>query len=164
VLGVPSIALFALATNAFAFVVFGIIALTVIMSLVFLSSRAEGGSAYDQIGRGGLVRDGEYESAAAEAPAPYESPAGAAEREREIRQMLSARSERLVRSGKPALDIDAEVTRLLADAPARPAPDDALVEEIRQLVVARNERRIRQGLAPLDMDAEVTRTLQELES
>jgi hypothetical protein len=45
--GVPSITVFALATNAFAFVVFGIISLTVIMSLVFLSSRAQGGSAYD---------------------------------------------------------------------------------------------------------------------
>jgi hypothetical protein len=164
VLGVPSIAVFALATNAFAFVVFGIISLTVIMSLVFLASRAEGDSAYDQIGRGGLVRDGEYESAAAAPPASYESPAAAAEREHEIRQLLSARSERLVRSGKPALDIDAELTRLLADEPAQPAPDDALVEEVRQLVVARNERRIRQGLAPLDMNAEVTRTLQELES
>jgi hypothetical protein len=109
------------------------------------------------------VRDGEYESGGDALAPSYESPAAAAEREREIRQLLRARSERLVRNGQPPLDIDAELTRLLADEPPRGAPDDALVEEVRQLVVTRNERRIRQGLQPLDMDAEITRTLQELE-
>ena len=76
--------------------------------------------------------------------------------------MLRARSDRLVGRGQPALDIDAEVTRLLG--PAQPGAHAAgLTEEVRQLVVARNERRVRQGLEPLDVNAEVTRTLQELD-
>ena len=76
--------------------------------------------------------------------------------------MLSARSERLVRAGKPALDIDAEVARLLE--PAKPdAPEPGITDEVRQLVVARNERRVRQGLEPLAVEAEVARTLQELD-
>ena len=72
--------------------------------------------------------------------------------------MLSARSERRVRSGQPALDIDAEVARLLADEQGGTdfqSRDPGLVAEVRQLVVARNERRIRQGMEPLDVDSEV---------
>jgi hypothetical protein len=76
--------------------------------------------------------------------------------------MLSAKSERLERSGKPALDIDAEVARLLAPQPRSGAHDAGLVEEVRQLVRARNERRARKGLEPLDVTAEVERTLAEL--
>jgi hypothetical protein len=76
--------------------------------------------------------------------------------------MVSARSERRVRRGEPALDIDAEVARLL-DPPQRPpAEDPGLAEEVRQLVVARNERRRRRGLEPLDVDSEVARALEEL--
>src|SRR5271165_6324368 len=126
------------------------------MSLVFLFSRE---SVHDQIGQGGLTREGEMTGAAAPPP---DTPASRAERELEVRQMLSARSERLVRAGKPALDIDAEVARLLE--PVKPdAPDRGLTEEVRQLVVARNERRARQGLEPLAVDAEVARTLAELD-
>jgi hypothetical protein len=143
--------------SAFPFVVFGAVALSVVMSLVFLFSRE---SVHDQIGQGGLTRDVDF--AAAPSAPPLDSPAGRAERELEVRQMLSARSERLVRAGKPALDIDAEVARLLApDQP--PATDPGLADEVRQLVVARNERRVRQGLEPLAVEAEVARTLEELD-
>jgi hypothetical protein len=86
-----------------------------------------------------------------------------AEREQEIRQMLQARSERRVRRGEPALDVDAEVTKLLAAAPASAGHDPGIAEEVLQLVVARNERRERQGLEPLDLEAEVQRTLAELD-
>jgi hypothetical protein len=142
--------------SAFPIVVFGAVGLSVVMSLVFLFSRE---SVHDQIGQGGLSRDGEF-TGATPAPAP-DSPAARAERELEVRQMLSARSERRVRAGKPALDIDAEVARLLE--PAKPdAPEPGLVDEVRQLVVARNERRVRQGLEPLAVEAEVVRTLEEL--
>jgi hypothetical protein len=140
--------------SAFPIVVFGAVGLSVVMSLVFLFSRE---SVHDQIGQGGLTREGEM---TAPPPAP-DTPAARAERELEVRQMLSARSERLVRAGKPALDIDAEVARLLE--PVEPdAPDRGLTEEVRQLVVARNERRARQGLEPLEVEAEVARTLEEL--
>jgi hypothetical protein len=154
----PSIVL-GIAENGLTFVVFGSVAFSLVMSLLFLVTRGSD-SMYDQIGRGGISREGDH-GAGAPAPAP-DSPAALDEREQEIRQMLNARSERLVRSGQPALDVDAELARLTSEK----GPDRhqaGLVSEVRQLVVARNERRVRQGLEPLDVDAEVTRTLEELE-
>ncbi len=147
----------AIATNGLTFVVFGTVAFSIVISVLFLVTRGSD-SMYDQIGQGGISREGEYGAAGP----PSGSPAARAEQEREIRQMLGARSERRVRRGEPALDIDAEVARLLADAQGA-AHDAQLVGEVRQLVIARNERRVRQGMEPLDVDAEVTRTLQELD-
>ena len=86
-----------------------------------------------------------------------------AEREQEIRQMLQARSERRVRRGEPALDIDAEVARLMAAQPVSTGHDPGIAEEVLQLVVARNERRERQGLEPLDIEAEVRAHSAELD-
>ncbi len=144
--------------SAFPIVVFGAVALSVVMSLVFLFSR---GSLYDQIGDSGFATE---RDAGPEAPPPPPgSGAELAEQELEIRQMLRARSERMVGRGEPALDIDAEVRRLLAPASASARGHDPGIErEVRQLVIARNERRTRQGLAPLDVDGEVERTLAEL--
>lgn len=150
----------AIAENGLTFVVFGTVAFSLVMSLLFLVTRGKD-SIYDQIGQGGLTRESDY-GPGSTGPA-HDSPAARAEQEAEIRQMLGARSERLVRSGQPALDIDAEVARLLAPADAPKERDPAIVDEVRQLVQARNERRERQGLTPLDVDAEVARTLAELE-
>ena len=103
-------------------VVLGVVAVAVLMSIVFLIS---GENAYDQIGQGGMTRDSEAppESTLAPAapPAPLSSAAGRssigrAEQEREVRQMLGARSARMVARGEPAIDIDAEVAKLLAPA------------------------------------------------
>jgi hypothetical protein len=144
--------------SVFPIVVFGAVAVSVVMSVVFLVSR---GSVYDQIGQDGFSRDGGGGEPFADWSAPpLDSPAGRAEQEREVRQMLEARSERLVRGGKPALDIDGEVARLLKPQPE--TEDAGLKNEVRQLVTARNERRLRKGLEPLDVEAEVERTLQEL--
>jgi hypothetical protein len=87
-------------------------------------------------------------------------------REEEIRQMIQARSDRGVARGRNALDVDAEVEKLLASDSGGPGlgADRALREEVRQLVVARNERRQRQGKEPLDVDKEVERQLRELEN
>jgi hypothetical protein len=74
--------------------------------------------------------------------------------------MLRARNERRARRGEAPLDIESELARLTATAPAETDPQ--LAEEIRQLVIARNERRERQGMAPLDVDDEVARQLREL--
>jgi hypothetical protein len=142
--------------SLFPIVVFGAVGLSIVMSLIFLFTR---GSTYDEIGHGGLTSGGE--SGGGPPPLAPDSPAGRAERELEVRQMLTARSERMVSRGQPALDIDAEVDRLLGP-PTPGAHSAGLTEEVRQLVVARNERRVRQGLEPLDVDAEVTRTLEEL--
>jgi hypothetical protein len=143
--------------SAFPIVVFGAVALSVVMSVVFLFSR---GSMFDHIGQGGLTPERDHGPGAL-APAS-DSPAARAEREQEIRQMLRARSERMVGRGQPALDIDAEVARLLEPAIAT-GHEAGLSEEVRQLVVARNERRVRRGLEPLDVEAEVLRTLAELQ-
>jgi hypothetical protein len=87
-------------------------------------------------------------------------------REEEIRQMIQARSDRGVAKGRKALDVDAEVQKLLESEPAGPGlgADRALREEVRQLVVARNERRKRQGKKALDVEKEIDRQLRELEN
>ena len=143
--------------STFGIVVFGAVGLSIVMCLIFLFTRA---ASYDQIGEGGLT--GGPETGGGLAPPVLDSPAGRAEQELEDRQMLIARSERMVGRGQPALDIDAEVARLLGP-PERGGHSPGLTEEVRQLVVARNERRVRQGLEPLDVDAEVTRTLEEFD-
>lgn len=154
-------AAFDIGENGLSIVVFGAVAFSLLMSLLFAATRGGAGSAYDQIGEGGFSREGEATTGML-APAPG-TPAASAEQEREIRQMLNARSERLQRQGKPPLDIDAELARLLAPTDAPGKHDAGLVEEVRQLVVARNERRARQGLGPLDVELEVTRTLKEMD-
>jgi len=145
--------------NAFTFVVFGTVAFSLLMSLLFFVTKGSD-SLYDQIGQGGISR--EEDSPGGEGQR-FDSAAARAEQEEEIRQMLGARNERLLRRGEPALDIDAEVARLLQDAAPPKSHDAGLVEEVRQLVIARNERRARQGLEELDVDSEVERTLQELD-
>jgi hypothetical protein len=155
-----STVVFGIAENGITFVVFGTVAFAVLISVLFLVTKGTD-SMYDHIGQGGLSRDTDY-GAGGLAQAP-DSPAGRAEREQEIRQMLGARSERLVRRGLPALDIEAELARLLAPQQEPSTHEAGLTEEVRQLVVARNERRTRQGLEPLDVDAEVARTLAELD-
>lgn len=147
------------------------------------------------IGVLGLLRSSLYEriGEADVAPEPRSgphpgSPAAAAERELEIRQMLIARSERRVRKGEPPLDVEGELASLLAagaaaertldlpspdsPSPASPADpraaetkrhDPELVEELRQLAQARNARRLRRGEQPLDVRIEVERALAELD-
>jgi len=165
--------------STFSLVVFGAVAISIVMSLVFLLGK---GSAYDQIGEGSLTGgrqghgDGEGEGSNGMPPESADgmpflpdtallgpSARERSERELEIRQMITARSERRVRRGEPPLDVEAEVARLTAVEPSSaPRRDEELVQEVLQLVVARNERRERQGLQPLDIEAEVARTLTEL--
>lgn len=125
------------------------------------------GSLYERIGQQG------ESSTAVPRPEPRPgSPAAVAERDLEIRQMLQARNERLVRRGHAPLDLDAEVARLTAEPSGEPGArsaadahrhDPELVEELRQLAEARNQRRMRRGEAPLDVRAEVQRALSELD-
>jgi hypothetical protein len=154
--------------QVFTFVVIGAVGL---FTLVGVISWLAGGSAYDRIGEGGLTA-GPGDGAGPPGPAPG-SAAERAEREQEIRQMLQARSDRLVRSGGQPLDIEAEMARLhepgddttAQSTSTAPGKHDAgLAEEVRQLVVARNERRARRGEQPLDVEAEVERTLDELDT
>jgi hypothetical protein len=149
-----------IATNGLAFVVFGTVAFSVVMSVLFLVTRGSD-SMYDEIGKGGLSKESDYSGPG---PTELDTPAGRSEQEQEVRQMLRARSDRRVQRGEPALDIDAEVAKLLGDSKRASEPDPALVAEVRQLVEARNERRLRQGKEALDVDAEVARTLDELQA
>jgi hypothetical protein len=135
-----------------------VVGAVVLFVLVGVGSYLAGGSLYDKIGEGGLT------TGAPSGP-PMSSALAQAEREMEIRQMLQARSDRQVRNGGEALDIDAELA--LLDGPGMGATsgghDAGLTEEVRQLVVARNERRVRSGEEPMDVESEVKRTLAELD-
>ena len=139
-------------------ITFVVVGAVVMFFLVGVGSFLAGGSIYDKIGEGGL-------SAGPSNAPPPNSPQAQAEREQEIRQMLQARSDRLVRGGGQALDIDAELALLdqAGTGNAIGKHDVALTEEVRQLVVARNERRIRNGQEPMNIEEEVRRTLTELD-
>jgi hypothetical protein len=145
-----------LATDGLSFVVFGTVAFSIVMSVLFLVTRGND-SMYDQIGAGGISRESDYGG-------EVETPAAKSEQEQEVRQMLRARSERAVQRGEPALDVEAEVARLLGGGGPSSEHDPAILAEVRQLVEARNERRVRKGMEPLDVEAEVSRTLGELDA
>lgn len=119
------------------------------------------GGALKQIGKGQFAMEEDFPQSS-QGPISAVSPEV---REEEIRQMIQARSDRGVARGKQALDVEAEVQKLLAEQPApQLGADRALREEVRQLVVARNERRARQGKEPLDVEQEIDRQLRELEN
>jgi hypothetical protein len=121
------------------------------------------GSALKTLGKGRFAIEQEPPPRSGGLTAP---PVSAAVREAEIRQMVEAKSYRRVARGEAALDVEAEVARLLEaqPAPQRLGHDAELREEVRQLVVARNERRMRRGDAPLDVESEVQRQLRDLEN
>jgi hypothetical protein len=120
------------------------------------------GNALQKIGKGDFALEQDFPQSSGSAVHAV----SAEVREEEIRQMIQARSDRGVAKGRAALDVDAEVEKLLASDPVGPSlgDDRALREEVRQLVVARNERRQRQGKEPLDVEKEIDRQLRELES
>jgi hypothetical protein len=120
------------------------------------------GNALQKVGKGQFALEQDF-------PQSSQGPVHAVSaevREEEIRQMVQARSDRGVAKGREALDVDAEVEKLLAADTAGPSlgDDRGLREEVRQLVIARNERRQRQGKEPLDVEREVERQLRELEN
>ena len=135
--------------EAFAYVLFGAVAVGIVCAAVALMMS---GKAYDDIGKGLFFKDSE----GARPPTPQVSDA---ERDDEIRQMLTARNARRAAAGRDTVDVEEELARLV-----RPSTeiDPALREEIRELVVAKNARRMRKGLEPLDVEAEVERQVREL--
>src|SRR5262245_28613886 len=111
------------------------------------------GNALDKIGKGDFALEQDFPQSSG---GPVHA-VSAEVREEEIRQMVQARSDRGVAKGREALDVDAEVERLLSanTGGSNLGQDRGLREEIRQLVVARNERRQRQGKEPLDVEQEI---------
>ena len=136
--------------DAFGYVLFGVVGLGALAALLSFIGRSR---LYDEIGKGGLFVDDDAPRGAGGAPAPVNT----AERDAEIRQMLTARNARRAAAGRATVDVEEELARLTA-----PAIDDALRAEIRELVVARNNRRIARGKEPLDVDTEVERQITEL--
>lgn len=153
-----------------------VVAIVALCGAIALIGMLRTGSLYERIGQ-----DGDSSMATDRQEPRPGSPAAIAERDQEIRQMLLARSERLVRRGEPPLDLEAEL-RLMVESTAMPGTtavgersagersaaeahshDPELVEELRQLAEARNQRRMRRGEPPLDVRAEVARALAELE-
>jgi hypothetical protein len=118
------------------------------------------GKTWDEFGKRGLLMERE-----GGAPGGSRRAGGAAsaERDDEIRQMLTARNARRARRGEAPVDVEAELRRLTAPAGGT-VVDDELRAEIRSLVVARNARRARRGLEPLDVEAEVAREISEFGS
>jgi hypothetical protein len=136
--------------DAFGIVIFVVVFVGAIAACITFFGASK---AYEQIGRGGLSHNEDREGR----PKPQTAAVAAGERDAEIRQFILAKNERLARQGKPPLDVDEELKRLV-----KPSVDAGLRDEVRQLVVARNERRARAGKAPLDVDAEVEREIQRL--
>ena len=77
----------------------------------------------------------------------------------ETRQLLEAKSYRRLQRGEPALDIEAELTRLLDSQNSKPSLDEKLRAEVRVLVNAHNERLMRKGQEPLNVEKEIERQL-----
>jgi hypothetical protein len=146
-----------------------------IVGVMSLVSRRD---VYDDIERGELSKGRKPTAAEPEAAdgggedhEPADASSRQAERELEIRQMLEARSARMVRAGGEPLDVDAEMAKLLADdlsaagesgshAEASTSSEQAERElEIRQMLEARSARMVRAGGEPLDVDAEMARLL-----
>lgn len=121
---------------------------------------AGAGSVYKQIGKGAFAMDHDMPPARA---AGGDGGSSRQEQEAEIRQMLEAKAFRQAERGEPALDVEAEMGKLL-EPEVDVGADPALVEEVRQLVIARNERRLRSGKDPLDVETEIARQLRDLEN
>ena len=131
--------------DAFTYVIFGVV---IVGGVAAVAGLLMSGKAYDDIGKGLFFKDQAEPTASV----------NVAERDDEIRQMLTARNARREAAGRETVDVEAELTRLTT----RTEIDPALEAEIRELVVAKNARRARKGLEPLDVDAEVARQIEEL--
>jgi hypothetical protein len=135
--------------EAFGIVIFVVVGVGVLLAVVSLFHR---GRLYDEIGHGGLSINEDR----APRPAPG-APVDIAERDAEVRQMLTARNARAAARGEREVDVEEELLRLTA-----PVADPGLRDEVRDMVVARNARREARGEQPLDVEAEVDRQLREL--
>lgn len=132
--------------DAFTYVLFGTVIIGTLAAVIaFFGS----GKLYDQIGKGGSFVDEDAKRGGGSV--------NVAERDAEIRQMLTARNARREAAGLETVDVEEELQRLI-----RPAIDAELEAEIRDHVIARNNRRVSKGQEPLDVDAEVQRQIAEL--
>jgi hypothetical protein len=140
-----------------------LVLITLVVAPIAAFAFARSGPAWSSIGKGPLAIEPEAPPSTPASARP--TPAEAAIQAAEVRQMLAARAERQRRRGEEPVDVEAEASRLLADAEATVGDDAMAAElraEVRQLVIARNERRRREGLHPLNVEAETERQLADL--
>ena len=124
---------------------------------------ARSGKSLEQLGKGPWAIDRDSDST------PRSGADPALERrqtEEEVRQMVIAADYRRRARGEDGIEIEEEVTRLLATSETiGPGPGQSehaeIRVEIRQLVIANNERRERRGEDPLDVEAEVEKRIRE---
>ncbi len=135
-----------------------LILITLVVLPIAAISFARSGGAWKRIGKGEFAIEQELPPARPSAGPP---PVNRHQQEAEARQMIEAKSYRRVQRGEPPLDVEAEVSRVLAAPVEAPTMDDELREEVRRLVVSRNERRLRRGEPELDVEAETERQLAE---
>ena len=146
--------------NGITFVVFGTVAFSLIMSVLFLVTKGSD-SLYDQIGQGGISREDDAPGAGGQ-----QLDSAAARAEQEAGDPPDARRPQRAAAAPGRAGTSTWTPKWPACWPVAPQAknhDATLEEEVRQLVIARNERRQRQGLEELDVDSEVARTLEELD-
>ena len=124
---------------------------------------ARSGKSLEQLGKGPWAMDRDSDAAARSGG---DGAGNGRETEEEVRQMVIASDYRRRARGEDGIEIEEEVTRLLAtlDTGGGPFGETEHAEirvEIRQLVVANNERRVRRGEEPLDVEAEVEKRIRE---
>jgi hypothetical protein len=138
---------------------YAIAAITLFALPVAAIAFARSGPAWQNLGKGRFAIEQTLPPPRPRQGAPVDRALQAAE----ARQMIEAKSYRRQQRGEAALDVEAEVARLLdSDAGAGDGLDERLRAEVRELVVARNERRMRAGEEPLEVEAEVERQLADL--
>jgi hypothetical protein len=142
--------------EALGIVIFVVVGVSAVIAVISLFGRSR---LYDDIGRGGLSIGEDRDTQPRGAGAAAATPASAAEREEDIRQMLEARNARRAAQGRPTVDVEEELAQLTRPAAAS---DPEILEEVRTLVEARNVRRIARGQEPLDVEAEIERQLRDL--
>ena len=144
---------------------FGLVVLltVVVVAPIAAVMFARSGKSLEQLGKGPWAIDRDSD---ANTHGPGDPALERRETEEEIRQMVIASDYRRRARGEDGIEIEEEVTRLLAtrDTVSGPAGEVEHAEiriEIRQLVVANNERRARRGEEPLDVETEVEKRIRE---
>ncbi len=117
--------------SAFGVVLFVVVFLGVIAAVISFFGTSK---LYGQIGRGAMSLNEDMEDPRKRSTDSRSAAVVSAERDDEIRQLLTARNERRSRRGEAPLDVETELERLRA-----PSVDEGLADEVRPLVVARNE-------------------------
>lgn len=143
---------------------FGLVVLltVVVVAPIAAVMFARSGKSLEQLGKGPWAIDRDSDTGAARDRDPARA---IRESEEEVRQMVIAADYRRRARGEDGIEVEEEVSRLLATSDtvggAGHSEHAEIRVEIRQLVVANNERRARRGEPPLDVEAEVEKRIRE---